>query len=193
MWMPSFLLLNLVWRHSTQSHLICILKVYSKALSLNKICDEILSQDIEDRGERCCRRNHKTKQVATEEVKHNQRKVQNHQANLWCTSSLIKRTKIWWEQVEAKDQITLLETKAACKCVTHANATMAQRRNWKPVLGTNGRNISARGEVQKCNEFGTVVVQIVNRSVENIAAGIQKATQPTQTLAWSNQLLPENK
>jgi hypothetical protein len=31
-------------------------------------------------------------------------------------------------------------------------------------MGLNGRNISSRGkEVQKCNEFGTVVVQITSK------------------------------
>jgi outer membrane biosynthesis protein TonB len=46
-------------------------------------------------------------------------------------------------------------------------------RNWKRNIGgLNGRSISSRGkEVQKCNEFGTVVVQItVNRNGNVIAA-----------------------
>jgi outer membrane biosynthesis protein TonB len=47
--------------------------------------------------------------------------------------------------------------------------------------GLNGRNISSRGkEVQKCNEFGTVVVQItVNRSGNVIAAKYTKGTTNT--------------
>jgi TonB family protein len=45
-------------------------------------------------------------------------------------------------------------------------------------LGLNGRSISSRGkEVQKCNEFGTVVVQItVNRNGNVIAAKYTKGT-----------------
>lgn len=47
--------------------------------------------------------------------------------------------------------------------------------------GLNGRSISTRGkEVQKCNEFGTVVVQItVNRSGNVIAAKYTKGTTNT--------------
>jgi outer membrane biosynthesis protein TonB len=47
--------------------------------------------------------------------------------------------------------------------------------------GLNGRSISSRGkEVQKCNEFGTVVVQItVNRSGNVIAAKYTKGTTNT--------------
>jgi hypothetical protein len=45
--------------------------------------------------------------------------------------------------------------------------------------GLNGRSISSRGkEVQKCNEFGTVVVQItVNRNGNVIAAKYTKEQQ----------------
>jgi hypothetical protein len=47
--------------------------------------------------------------------------------------------------------------------------------------GLNGRSISSRGkEVQKCNEFGTVVVQItVNRTGNVIAAKYTKGTTNT--------------
>jgi outer membrane biosynthesis protein TonB len=47
--------------------------------------------------------------------------------------------------------------------------------------GLNGRSIASRGkEVQKCNEFGTVVVQItVNRSGNVIAAKYTKGTTNT--------------
>lgn len=47
--------------------------------------------------------------------------------------------------------------------------------------GLNGRSISSRGkEVQKCNEFGTVVVQItVNRNGNVIAAKYAKGTTNT--------------
>ena len=47
--------------------------------------------------------------------------------------------------------------------------------------GLNGRSISSRGkEVQKCNEFGTVVVQItVNRNGNVIAAKYTKGTTNT--------------
>ena len=47
--------------------------------------------------------------------------------------------------------------------------------------GLNGRNISSRGkEVQKCNEFGTVVVQItVNRNGNVVAAKYTKGTTNT--------------
>jgi hypothetical protein len=44
--------------------------------------------------------------------------------------------------------------------------------------GANGRSISSRGkEVQKCNEFGTVVVQITVNRNGNVIAKIQKEQQ----------------
>jgi outer membrane biosynthesis protein TonB len=50
--------------------------------------------------------------------------------------------------------------------------------------GLNGRSISKRKEVQKCNEFGTVVVQItVNRNGNVIAAKYTKGTTNTNP-AW---------
>jgi hypothetical protein len=46
-------------------------------------------------------------------------------------------------------------------------------------MGLKWRSISSRGEVQKCNEFGTVVVQItVNRS-GNVIAKYTKGTTNT--------------
>jgi hypothetical protein len=49
------------------------------------------------------------------------------------------------------------------------------------ILGLNGRSISSRGkEVQKCNEFGTVVVQItVNRNGNVIASNINQGNTNT--------------
>jgi hypothetical protein len=55
-------------------------------------------------------------------------------------------------------------------------------RKWKR-MGLKWTKHSSRGkEVQKCNEFGTVVVQITNRSGNVIAANILKEQQ-TQILA----------
>jgi hypothetical protein len=51
-------------------------------------------------------------------------------------------------------------------------------------MGTNGRNISARGkEVQKCKRIGTVVVQITMKRNVIAAKYTKKRQQPTQTLA----------
>jgi hypothetical protein len=66
---------------------------------------------------------------------------------------------------EAKDRTILQETKEVLMEILMQIATMDQAELVTEWLGLNGRSISSRKEVQKCNEFGTVVVQItVNRS-----------------------------
>jgi hypothetical protein len=69
---------------------------------------------------------------------------------------------------------TLPETKAASMSPNsyYGSGGTGNGSSW----GLNGRSISSRGkEVQKCNEFGTVVVQItVNRSGNVIAAKYTK-------------------
>jgi hypothetical protein len=54
-------------------------------------------------------------------------------------------------------------------------------------LGLNGRSISSRGkEVQKCNEFGTVVVQItVNRNGMLLLPNIPREPQIQTHALWN--------
>lgn len=147
--------------------------------------DEILSQDIEEAVVmKAVKKAKPTKQVATEEVKHRPKESPKpSQSTSDALSSLINGPKSDGKAKGGEGPDNTAGDKGSLNGNPYANSYYGSGggtgngSGW----GLNGRNISARGkEVQKCNEFGTVVVQItVNRSGNVIAAKYTKGTTNT--------------
>jgi outer membrane biosynthesis protein TonB len=147
--------------------------------------DEILSQDIEEAVViKAVKKAQPTKQVATEEVKPKPKEnPKPSQSTSDALSSLINGPKSDGKAKGGEGPDNTAGDKGSINGNPYANSYYGSGGGtgngggW----GLNGRSISSRGkEVQKCNEFGTVVVQItVNRSGNVIAAKYTKGTTNT--------------
>ena len=147
--------------------------------------DEVLAQDIEEAVViKQVKKAQPTKQVATQEVKP---KVKENpkpsQSTSDALSSLINGPKSDGKASGGQGNDNKPGDKGSLNGDPYANSYYGSGggtgsgSGW----GLNGRSISSRGkEVQKCNEFGTVVVQItVNRSGNVVAAKYTKGTTNT--------------
>lgn len=147
--------------------------------------DEILSQDLEEAVViKAVKKAQPTKQVATEEVKPKPKEnPKPSKSTTDALSSLINGPKSDGKAKGGEGPDDTAGDKGSINGNPYANSYYGSGggtgngSGW----GLNGRSISARGkEVQKCNEFGTVVVQItVNRSGNVIAAKYTKGTTNT--------------
>ena len=147
--------------------------------------DEVLSQDIEEAVViKEVKKAKPTKQVATEEVKPKPKEnPKPSKSTSDALSSLINGPKSDGKAQGGEGPDKTAGDKGNINGNPYANSYYGSGggsgngSGW----GLNGRNISSRGkEVQKCNEFGTVVVQItVNRSGNVISAKYTKGTTNT--------------
>jgi len=147
--------------------------------------DDVLSQDIEEAVVmKEAKKVQPTKQVAKEEVK--EKPKENPKPSKSTTdalSSLINGPKSDGTAKGGEGNDDKPGDKGSLNGNPYANTYYGSGSGsgtgsgW----GLNGRKISSRGkEVQKCNEFGTVVVQItVNRNGNVIAAKYTKGTTNT--------------
>ena len=147
--------------------------------------DEILSQDTEEAVViKTNKKNQPTKQNAKEEVKSKPKeKPSPSKSTSDALSSLINGPKSDGKAQGGQGNDDSAGDKGSPTGNPYANSYYGSGSGsgsgsgW----GLNGRTISSRGkEVQKCNEFGTVVVQItVNRNGNVIAAKYSKGTTNT--------------
>ena len=147
--------------------------------------DDVLSQDIEEAVViKEAKKIQPTKQTAKEEVKPKPKEnPKPSKSTSDALSSLINDPKSDGKAQGGEGNDNLPGDKGSPNGNPYANSYYGSGTGsgngsgW----GLNGRSISSRGkEVQKCNEFGTVVVQItVNRSGNVIAAKYTKGTTNT--------------
>ena len=147
--------------------------------------DDVLSQDIEEAVViKEAKKIQPTKQTAKEEVKPKPKEnPKPSKSTSDALSSLINGPKSDGKAEGGEGNDNLPGDKGSPNGNPYANSYYGSGTGsgngsgW----GLNGRSISSRGkEVQKCNEFGTVVVQItVNRSGNVIAAKYTKGTTNT--------------
>lgn len=147
--------------------------------------DEVLSQDIEEAVVmKKVNKAQPTKEVAKEEVKQKPKESPKpSKSTTDALSSLINGPKSDGKAQGGEGSDNKAGDKGSLNGDPYANSYYGSGTGagtgsgW----GLNGRNISSRGkEVQKCNESGTVVVQItVNRNGNVIAAKYTKGTTNT--------------
>ena len=147
--------------------------------------DDILSQDIEEAVViKEAKKIQPTKQTAKEEVKTKPKEnPKPSKSTSDALSSLINGPKSDGKAKGGEGNDNIAGDKGSPNGNPYANSYYGSGSGsgngagW----GLNGRSISSRGkEVQKCNEFGTVVVQItVNRNGNVIAAKYTKGTTNT--------------
>jgi TonB family protein len=147
--------------------------------------DDVLSQDIEEAVVmKEAKKIKPTKQVAKEEVKAKPKENQKpSKSTTDALSSLINGPKSDGTAKGGEGNDDKPGDKGSLNGNPYANTYYGSGSGsgtgsgW----GLNGRKISSRGkEIQKCNEFGTVVVQItVNRNGNVIAAKYTKGTTNT--------------
>ena len=147
--------------------------------------DDILSQDIEEAVViKEAKKIQPTKQTAKEEVKPKPKEnPKPSKSTSDALSSLINGPKSDGKAKGGEGNDNIAGDKGSPNGNPYANSYYGSGSGsgngagW----GLNGRSISSRGkEVQKCNEFGTVVVQItVNRNGNVIAAKYTKGTTNT--------------
>ena len=147
--------------------------------------DEILSQDIEEAVVmKQVKKAQPTKEVAKAEVKPKPKESPKpSKSTSDALSSLINGPKSDGKAKGGEGNDNVAGDKGSLNGDPYANSYYGSGSGtgngsgW----GLNGRSISSRGkEVQKCNEFGTVVVQItVNRNGNVIAAKYTKGTTNT--------------
>ena len=147
--------------------------------------DDVLSQDIEEAVViKEAKKIQPTKQTAKEEVKPKPKEIPKpSKSTSDALSSLINGPKSDGKAQGGEGNDNIAGDKGSPNGNPYANSYYGSGSGsgngsgW----GLNGRSISSRGkEVQKCNEFGTVVVQItVNRNGNVIAAKYIKGTTNT--------------
>lgn len=147
--------------------------------------DEILSQDIEEAVVmKKPKKAQPTKEIAKQEVKPKPKESPKpSKSTSDALSSLINGPKSDGKAKGGEGNDNVAGDKGSLNGDPYANSYYGSGSGtgngsgW----GLNGRSISSRGkEVQKCNEFGTVVVQItVNRNGNVIAAKYTKGTTNT--------------
>ena len=147
--------------------------------------EEILSQDIEEAVViKEAKKNKPTKEAAKEEVKPKPKEIPKpSKSTSDALSSLINGPKSDGKAQGGEGNDDVAGDKGSINGNPYANSYYGSGSGsgngsgW----GLNGRSISTRGkEIQKCNEFGTVVVQItVNRNGNVIAAKYTKGTTNT--------------
>lgn len=147
--------------------------------------DEVLAQDIEEAVViKQVKKAQPTKQIATEEVPQKPKESPKpSKSTSDALSSLINGPKSDGKAKGGEGPDNIGGDKGSLNGDPYANSYYGSGTGtgngsgW----GLNGRSISSRGkEVQKCNEFGTVVVQItVNRNGNVIAAKYTKGTTNT--------------
>lgn len=147
--------------------------------------DDVLSQDTEDAVVmKKAKKSQPTKEVTKEEVKPKPKESPKpSKSTTDALSSLINGPKSDGKAAGGEGNDNQAGDKGSLNGDPYANSYYGSGggsgsgSGW----GLNGRSISSRGkEVQKCNEFGTVVVQItVNRSGNVIAAKYTKGTTNT--------------
>ena len=147
--------------------------------------EEILSQDVEEAVViKEAKKNKPTKEAAKEEVKPKPKEIPKPSKNTSdALSSLINGPKSDGKAQGGEGNDDVAGDKGSINGNPYANSYYGSGSGsgngsgW----GLNGRSISTRGkEIQKCNEFGTVVVQItVNRNGNVIAAKYTKGTTNT--------------
>ena len=147
--------------------------------------DDVLSQDIEEAVViKEAKKIQPTKQTAKEEVKPKPKEIPKpSKSTSDALSSLINGPKSDGKAQGGEGNDNIAGDKGSPNGNPYANSYYGSGSGsgngsgW----GLNGRSISSRGkEVQKCNEFGTVVVQItVNRNGNVIAAKYTKGTTNT--------------
>ncbi|WP_188049911.1 energy transducer TonB [Flavobacterium sp. GP15] len=147
--------------------------------------EEILSQDVEEAVViKEAKKNKPTKEAAKEEVKPKPKEIPKpSKSTSDALSSLINGPKSDGKAQGGEGNDDVAGDKGSINGNPYANSYYGSGSGsgngsgW----GLNGRSISTRGkEIQKCNEFGTVVVQItVNRNGNVIAAKYTKGTTNT--------------
>lgn len=145
--------------------------------------DDVLSQDI---GEAVVMKKAKkvepTKEVAKEEVKEKPKEAPKpSKSTTDALSSLINGPKSDGKAAGGQGNDNTPGDKGSLNGNPYANSYYGSGSGSGSGWGLNGRTISSRGkEVQNCNEYGTVVVQItVNRNGNVIAAKYTKGTTNT--------------
>jgi outer membrane biosynthesis protein TonB len=145
--------------------------------------DEVLSQDIEEAVVmKQIKKAEPTKEIAKQEVKQKESQKPSKSTSD-ALSSLINGPKSDGKTKGGQGNDNVAGDKGSLNGDPYANSYYGSgsgtgnENGW----GLNGRSISSRGkEMQKCNEFGTVVVQItVNRNGNIIAAKYTKGTTNT--------------
>ena len=141
--------------------------------------ENVLSQDIEEAVViKEAKKIQPTKETAKEEVKPKPKEIPKpSKSTSDALSSLINGPKSDGKAQGGEGNDNVAGDKGSPNGNPYANSYYGSGSGW----GLNGRSISSRGkEVQKCNEFGTVVVQItVNRNGNVIAAKYTKGTTNT--------------
>ncbi|MCG9794035.1 TonB family protein [Flavobacterium algicola] len=147
--------------------------------------EEVLSQDVEDAPMmKTAKKTQPTKQVAEAEVKQKPKESPKpSKSTTDALSSLINGPKSDGKSKGGEGNDSQAGDKGSINGDAYASSYYGSGTGsgngsgW----GLNGRSISSRGkEVQKCNESGTVVVQItVNRNGNVIAAKYTKGTTNT--------------
>ena len=147
--------------------------------------DDVLSQDVEEAVViKAKKKIQPTNETAKEEVKPKPKEIlKPSKSTSDALSSLINGPKSDGKAKGGEGNDNLAGDKGSPNGNPYANSYYGSGSGsgngsgW----GLNGRSISSRGkEVQKCNEFGTVVVQItVNRNGNVIAAKYSKGTTNT--------------
>jgi outer membrane biosynthesis protein TonB len=145
--------------------------------------DEILSQNIEEAVVmKQVKKEQSTKEIAKQEVKPKE-SPKPSKSTSDALSSLINGPKSDGKAKGGEGNDNIPGDKGSLNGNPYANSYYGAESATGSGIGwgLNGRNISSRGkEVQKCNEFGTVVVQItVNRNGNVIAAKYTKGTTNT--------------
>jgi outer membrane biosynthesis protein TonB len=145
--------------------------------------DEILSQNIEEAVVmKQVKKEQSTKEIAKQEVKPKE-SPKPSKSTSDALSSLINGPKSDGKAKGGEGNDNIPGDKGSLNGNPYANSYYGAGSATGSGIGwgLNGRNISSRGkEVQKCNEFGTVVVQItVNRNGNVIAAKYTKGTTNT--------------
>ncbi len=145
--------------------------------------DEILSQDIEEAVVmKQVKKAQPTKEIAKQEVRPKE-SPKPSKSTSDALSSLINGPKSDGKARGSEGNDNVSGDKGSLNGDPYANSYYGSGSATGSGIGwgLNSRNISSRGkEVQKCNEFGTVVVQItVNRNGNVIAAKYTKGTTNT--------------
>jgi outer membrane biosynthesis protein TonB len=145
--------------------------------------DDVLSQDVEEAVVmKQAKKVQPTKEVAKEEVKERAKESPKpSKSTTDALSSLINGPKSDGKAKGGEGNDDQAGDKGSLNGNPYANTYYGSGSGTGSGWGLNGRRISSRGkEVQKCNEFGTVVVQItVNRNGNVIAAKYTKGTTNT--------------
>jgi outer membrane biosynthesis protein TonB len=147
--------------------------------------DDVISQDTEDAVVmKKAKKSQQTKEITKEEVKPKPKESPKpSKSTTDALSSLINGPKSDGKAAGGEGNDNQAGDKGSLNGDPYANSYYGSGggsgtgSGW----GLNGRSISSRGkEIQKCNEFGTVVVQItVNRNGNVIAAKYTKGTTNT--------------